>query len=240
MVDVPTFPSFPGITFPMRRTPWLATTRLRAWNGRQFQSPNWLYPLYKIELDISVLRASGAFNEMQSLLGFWNQVMTTPGGLFQFTIPDDNTVTSQLIGVGDGVTTLFQGMRTLGGFTEPVTAVAYQPDTPTSTVDCGLVTASVTSTLDMGTLPGSTSSTTDNGLISLTHYFVNGVSVNATILPGGALLFTVPPANGASITWTGIYNWLCQFDEDTYDLDLFMYQLYELGKITFTTARPST
>lgn len=200
----------------------------------------WPYPLYHYEVDVSVLRASASFSEFQTFLGFWNQVMTTPGQLFIWVDPDDGTVTNQFIGTGDGSRTTWQAMRTMGGFIEPITAVLQNDEPIASTLDCGTVTGSVTQTIDNGTLPGSTSSTTDNGGLTLTHFYVNGVEVDVTIFNGGILQFTNAPPNGASITWSGIFGWLSQFDDDTCDIENFMYQLYDLQKLTFTTARPTT
>ena len=76
------------------------------------------YPLWQWELVYDFLRAD-ANVEWQTLVGFFNGQL---GGayLFAFNDPDDNTVTNQAFGVGDGVTTFFQLVRSLGGFTEPV------------------------------------------------------------------------------------------------------------------------
>lgn len=239
MVTVPTFPTFPGLTYPVKRTPEVATTRLAAQNGRRYAEPKWPYPLYHYEIDISVLRAASAYLEFQTFLGFWNQLMTTPGQLFIWVDPDDGTVTNQFIGTGDGSTTQFQAMRTMGGFIEPVTAILQNDETVGGTVDNGLVTSGVTITTDNGTLPGAPSTFVDYGGITQTHFYVNGTEVSATIFAGGSLVFQSPPANGASITWTGIYGWLCQPDEDTAEMNLFMNDLYELPKFNFTTARPN-
>lgn len=239
MTSIPVFPSFPGITYPVKRTPEVATTRISLHSGRRYAEPKWPYPIYHYEVDISVLRSSAAYSEFQTFLGFWNQVMTTPGQLFIWIDPDDGSVTNQYLGTGDGVTTSWQALRSLGGFVEPVTAVLPNPDVVTGIEDDGNVTDSVTQTIDDGTVTGSVTATFDYGGITLTHFYVNGVEVDVTIFNGGALQFTVAPPNGASITWTGTYGWLCQFDNDTADLENFMYQLYSLQTLSFTTARPT-
>ena len=41
-------------------------------------------------------------------------------GTFLYTDPDDNAVTGQAFATGDGATTSFTMMRSLGGFLEPV------------------------------------------------------------------------------------------------------------------------
>src|SRR6185437_15140286 len=236
---IPQFPTLPGLTYPVKRSPLVQTVRLAAQSGRRFAQPLWPYPLYQYEIDISVLRSSAAYSEFQNFLGFWNTVMTTPGQLFIWVDPDDGTVSNQYIGTGDGSRTQWQAMRTMGGFIEPVTAVLQNNEPIASIFDCGTLPGSTSSTTDNGTLPGATSSTVDNGGITLTHFYVNGTEVDVTIFNGGSLVFTNPPANGSTITWTGIYGWLCQFDDDSTEIDLFMYQLYQLQKLSFTTARPN-
>ena len=54
----------------------------------------------------------------------------------------------------------------------------------------------------------------------------------------GIVTFGSAPAAGHSLTWVGDYTWPCQFDEDSEEFDNFMYQLFELKQITFTTWRP--
>lgn len=165
--------------------------------------------------------------------------MTTPGQLFIWVDPDDGTVTNQFIGTGDGSRTLWQAMRTMGGFIEPVTAVLTNDPMITSFFDDGLVSDSVGTTVDDGLVSDAVGTTIDDGVLSDTHFYVNGAEADVTIFAGGSLAFTSAPANGAAITWSGTFGWNCQFDDDTCDLENFMYQLYDLQKLTFTTARPS-
>lgn len=239
MPTIPQFPAFPGITFPVTKTLTVATSRGQAKNGRRFAQPSWPYPLYSFEIDISLLRSASAYQEFQTFEGFWKRVMTTPGQLFIWVNHDDGTAVDQLIGTGDGTRTLWQAMRTLGGFVEPVTAVLQNDEAVTSIEDAGLVADSVTQTFDDGTVPSAVTQIVDYGGLTLTHFFVNGAEVDVTIFAGGALRFTDPPPLGSAITWSGIYGWLCQPDEDTAELEEFMSGLYSVSKFTFTTARPN-
>lgn len=74
--------------------------------------------------------------------------------------------------------------------------------------------------------------------------FVNGVSQPFAFLDnsadgsGGVIVMASPPAAGAALTWTGTFNWLCQFDEDSFEFSNFMYLLWSLKKCVFTTIRP--
>lgn len=42
---------------------------------------------------------------------------------------------------------------------------------------------------------------------------------------------------GHVLTWTGTYDWLCRFDDDSATFELFMSQLYRLKKIKFSTEK---
>ena len=81
------------------------------------------YPLYQFKLKYEFLRSSAAYLELQTLAGFF---LARQGSFdsFLYTDPDDNTVTNQVIGTGDGSNKVFQLVRTYGagGFTltEPV------------------------------------------------------------------------------------------------------------------------
>ncbi len=64
---------------------------------------------------------------------------------------------------------------------------------------------------------------------------VNGTP-NLTYREGnGVIKFSVAPANGAVLAWTGTYNWICRFDEDVQEFEKFAYRFWELKKITFTS-----
>lgn len=113
------FPALPGLTWDITREPIWSTTKKPSVSGRRFAVANYSYPRYKYKLSYAVLRQRGALTELATLAGFFN----ARGGDFDsflFTDPDDNTVTAQVIGVGDGSNKLFQLVRTFGGFVEPV------------------------------------------------------------------------------------------------------------------------
>lgn len=112
-------PSFAGQKWPFTRSPKFSTTVETSVSGREFRTSNWSYPKYEWKLDFEVLRETGSLTEMRQLMGFIN----ARGGSFDsflFTDPDDNAVTLQALGVGNGVATQFQLVRTWGGYVEPV------------------------------------------------------------------------------------------------------------------------
>ena len=121
-MPLPVFPSLPGIAYPVpRKTIW-DTVKNDALSGKRVRFSNRSYPIYQYELifgDTGFLRSSAAFPEWQALTGFVNQLVGGVG-LFLYNDPTDNLATAQPFGIGDGASTTFQLVRTLGGFTEPV------------------------------------------------------------------------------------------------------------------------
>jgi hypothetical protein len=75
---------------------------------------------------------------------------------------------------------------------------------------------------------------------TITNIFDNGTPVGGgsyTINGTGLVTFTVAPTTGHALTWTGTYNWLCRFDEDTASFERFMYWLLELKTLKFSTEK---
>lgn len=116
------YPTLPGLTFPTKRAPVWKTSVKTTPSGRTWRRAFMQYPRYRISLQYNFLRSKAALAEFQTLFGFFN----ARGGSadsFLLRLPDDQTVTGQAFGVGDGSTTQFQLVRALGGFVEPVHAV---------------------------------------------------------------------------------------------------------------------
>lgn len=143
------FPDLPGIDIKVRKTPMWDTKIKTAVSGKELRASFYSTPLYKFALSFNVLRA-GAEAELQALVGFFNDRRGRFDS-FLFTDPVDSAVTAQAFGVGDGVRTAFQLVRTFGANVEPVMNINGSPEiyvdgvlmTPTTdyTVDAyGLVT----------------------------------------------------------------------------------------------------
>ena len=120
MSGLPIYPTVPGLTWSLKKTPMFKTLVQEAVSGFEQRAMLQIYPRWIWELVYDFFRSSSAYNELQTLLGFFLQ---RQGAFAPFLIRDleDNSVTGQAIGTGDGVTTAFQLARTYGGFTEPVT-----------------------------------------------------------------------------------------------------------------------
>jgi uncharacterized protein (TIGR02217 family) len=114
-------PSLAGLGFPVTRTPVWDTVLQQNISGKEVRVALQSYPRWKWELSFTVLRSSAAYTELQQLAGFFNARQ----GMFDtflYQDADDNSVTSQTIGTGDGTTTAFQLIRSFGSFLEPVLA----------------------------------------------------------------------------------------------------------------------
>lgn len=199
----PVFPSLAGLGWPVVRTRTGKTLVQEATSGKETRVQLWTYPRYKWSLQFDVLRTDAALAEFQTLMGFVNQV-AGQAQPFLYTDPDDQQVTAQNIGTGDGATTQFQLVRILGGFTEPVQAIG--PGNGTLSVNG--------SALTYGTSAGQWHWNNDFGL-------------------GGTLTIVTAPAAGAAITWTGSYYWLCRLLSDDAAFSADMQGFYSLKKLEF-------
>jgi uncharacterized protein (TIGR02217 family) len=119
------FPTFAGLGWDVVRTPIWDTTIQENASGKEVRIANQTYPRYLWDLTFDVLRQGVvhgvAYSEMSQLLGFYN-ARQGQFDTFLYTDPDDNSVTGQGIGTGDGATTDFQLVRAFGGYVEPILA----------------------------------------------------------------------------------------------------------------------
>lgn len=127
----PVFPDLPGLGWSVTRAPQFATRTQKAISGRELRLAAQLVPIWEWTLaydflrDQNDIRESGGlgvgYDELRTLVGFF----LARNGSFQaflYVDPTDWTIANQTIGVGDGLTTTFQLVRTFGGFVEPITA----------------------------------------------------------------------------------------------------------------------
>jgi uncharacterized protein (TIGR02217 family) len=131
------FPTLPGLGWSVSKAPRFATRIQRAVSGRELRVVDQPNPIWSWTLTYSMLRdehdtraASGpgvGYDELRTLMGFFLQQQ----GAFQpflFDDPTDDTASAQAIGTGNGSTTVFQLVRSMGvglpggGFAEPITA----------------------------------------------------------------------------------------------------------------------
>lgn len=113
------YPVLPGLSFNVGRTAIFKTDVKSTPSGREFRGAQMSSPLYRYSLIYELLRDTTAFQELRTLLGFYNARQGSFDS-FLFSDPDDNSVTAQAFGLGDNNTTLFQLVRALGGSVDPV------------------------------------------------------------------------------------------------------------------------
>lgn len=118
------FPSFsPGSAvgdfnykYPVKKTPEYSTLTFTPTSLRgEVTVSNAVYPRWNFVYDISYIHgdAQTANSAYQALLGLYG-AMQGGAGSFLFLDPTDNTVTNQVIATGDGTTTQFPMIRTIG------------------------------------------------------------------------------------------------------------------------------
>lgn len=115
------FPSLRGLSYPVVRSPVWSTNVLASISGKETAVALQAYPRWKWDLTINVLQTAAGIADFQQLIGFLN-TLRGRFDTFLYQDADDNTVTGQAIGIGDGSTKSFPLVRALGGFVEPVLA----------------------------------------------------------------------------------------------------------------------
>lgn len=66
---------------------------------------------------------------------------------------------------------------------------------------------------------------------------VAGSVTAGTLGASGQVTFASAPANGAALTWTGGFGWLCRFDDDANDFAKFMSGLWSQAGLKFTSIK---
>jgi uncharacterized protein (TIGR02217 family) len=199
------FPALAGLEYPVVRTPVFRTLTQLSASGNENRAALQSYPRWQWTLSFNFLRDTGV-SEFRTLVSFF---LARQGSFdsFLFDDVDDDAVTGQLVGRGDGHTTLFPLVRTFGGFDEPVLA------------------PHAISRLTVAGVPKTAG--TD---------FTFGRWENAGI-GSGIMSFTNPPANGADIVADFSYYWPVRFVADQYDFSKFMDRLWEQKKLDIVSLK---
>lgn len=124
-MTLPTFPSLIGLTYPVTRAPTWRSIKQEAISGKETRLQLWTCPRYRYEIAVDYLGsgAAGQNQDWQTLMGFFNSVAGSALP-FHWTDANDGLAANQLLGTGNGAQTVFNFVRALGGFTEPVQDVA--------------------------------------------------------------------------------------------------------------------
>jgi hypothetical protein len=157
----PSLPTVAGLTWSRHKKPNLTTLVASHASGREVRVPLMQYPLYEFEVVYSGLPSSDLYpspmgsTDLQTLMGFFLQALGQ-ANTFLYTDPDDNEMTGQVIGVGDGTTTSFMMVRALGGFVEPVSWVTSIANVYfNGTAQSGNYSLTTPNTLNFTSAPGS-------------------------------------------------------------------------------------
>jgi uncharacterized protein (TIGR02217 family) len=200
------FPTLPGRSWNRMRTPIFKTMIQESINGKEVRWSNQAYPRWKYTLSYEVLRHAPAYQELQTLIGFFC-ARRGSWDSFLYLDPNDQYVQNHALATMNvnGISTYeYQLIRSYGGFTEPVQA----PDAGTVEIKAD----------------GAGSWTLPNGKIS-----VSATTGVVTFAPGTA------PGTGQVLTWTGGYYWRCRFLQDSAEFNEFLKLLWEAKKIEFIT-----
>ena len=135
MSAAPVFPTLAGQGWSVHKKPTFSSIVAPHVSGREVRAALYANPVWNFELTFDGLdgTTSGQYGglgsqSLQSLMGLFLQTQGQYGA-FLYYDPTDYAVSAQGFGVGDGATTTFQLVRTLGGFVEPVTQ-PFAPSAP--------------------------------------------------------------------------------------------------------------
>jgi len=119
----PSFPTLLGQGWSTKVTPRFSTVLHERASGKSARRPNMRWPLYEIELVFDFLRGDQMTLELQTIVGFFESVQgqTLP---FWIAPPGLSALQNQLVGTGDGATTMFPMLRSTGAFSEPLAGVS--------------------------------------------------------------------------------------------------------------------
>lgn len=170
-MTTPVFPVLPGQGWSVHKKPAFATIVAPHVSGREVRDALYVNPIWEFETSFDGMDSSSSSypglgaQSLQSLMGLFLQCQGQ-FGTFLYYDPTDYSVSGQVFGTGNGSTTSFQLLRTLGGFGEWVT----QPLAP--------------SVFSIFTLPGSTRQTPNN-VFQNSVALTSGLSALFVTLTGG-------------------------------------------------------
>jgi hypothetical protein len=114
-----TFPALSVLGWSVHVKPKFSTLVAEHVSGRSTRGMQRAFAYYDIELTYEVLRSAPAYAEFQAIVGFFAEVSgaATP---FWIAPPGLSAALGQALGAGDGVTTTFPLLRSVGAYSEPV------------------------------------------------------------------------------------------------------------------------
>lgn len=107
------FPVLPGLTWDVVKSPTWNTKVQQSVGGKEIRSAFFSAPIWRWTLKYDVLRQASAFQELQTLVGFFNARQGRFDS-FLYSDPTDNAVIGQNFGTGTGSATQYQLVRDYG------------------------------------------------------------------------------------------------------------------------------
>ena len=217
----PIFPALPVVGFPVRKSPIFTAWEHKSVSGMQYQTARQIYPNWDFQLqygDSAWLReqtqnnpiytANSPFREFEAISQLFLSCLGSYGE-FWYDDPEDNSRAGQVIGLGDGSTTIFRIMRTWGfgplARLEPVGGVSLgQP----ITVYFNNVSQS-------------------SSLYTITND-----------LTGSHLNFSSAPGAGVVITMDFSFYFRCRWKDDNQQYDQWATNLWQYGHCEFRSVKP--
>jgi uncharacterized protein (TIGR02217 family) len=157
MTTPQTLPTLPGLSWSVHKKPKFSSLIASHASGREVRVGLYAHALYEFELSYEALDSGGAHvnlqaQSLQTLMGFF---LSCGGQLstFLYTDPTDNSATLQTIGTGDGSTTVFTLLRSIGGYAEPVSYVTAVSSVTVNGVSTSSYTLAAPNTIVFTTAP---------------------------------------------------------------------------------------
>jgi uncharacterized protein (TIGR02217 family) len=122
-MTLPIFPTLPGLSWPVKRVPTFKSNVQEGLSGRRSGQRYQLEPRWAYDIPIEFARDFSGLTEFRELVSVY---LACYGafGTFLFNDRQDNAVTAQLIGFGDGTTQRFFLARTAFGFAQRIAGAA--------------------------------------------------------------------------------------------------------------------
>jgi len=122
-----TFPAVDTLGWSVKLSPIFSTGAALHVSGREVRAAKYVAPRFEIELKYDVLRLASPYEELQTIVGFFEQAQGEDAS-FYFEPPALSPVTGQTIGAGDGAARTFAFVVSIGGATVLPANVGMPPN----------------------------------------------------------------------------------------------------------------
>jgi uncharacterized protein (TIGR02217 family) len=208
MADIGVFPSLPGLAWSVSKTPTFQTRIQRAVSGRELRALDYPYPLWQFTLVFDLLRDNPAAG-YDELRTLMGFFMLCQGAYGTFLFQDPSDHQVNGQQIGTGnASTTVFQLQRAMGASLPGGGFLEPILAP------NIVTAVYLDGITQS--PGTYSVDPNTGLVT----------------------FNTAPAAGLIITADYSYYFRCRFTDDSYVFENFMFQLWQLKKLTFISVRP--